>query len=114
MAIQIITDHITPDAVKQIAADTFIDMAKAVIDIQRGVMAIGGELHADAEAVLLQQGSQSTDLWGINLYPEQPNDTWIEFDSMINIRPQQGNRSCDIEDAIVRERIRAVVEKLTT
>ena len=75
-------------------------------------MAIGGELHADEEALLLQHGSRQADLWGINLYPERPAPAFIEFDSMINVRPSQGNRSRGVDDAAVRAQIRDIVARL--
>jgi hypothetical protein len=92
----------------------FGDMVKAVVDIERGVMAIGGEMHADEEAVLLDDGSRQSDLWGINLYPGDPIAGWIEFDSMINVRPTQGNRSRDVEDESVRDAIRRTVASLVS
>jgi hypothetical protein len=77
----------------------FGDLLKAVVDIDRGVMAIGGELHADEEAILLDAGSSQVDLWGINLYPaEHGQPGWIEFDSMVNVRPRQRNRSRSLPD----------------
>jgi Protein of unknown function (DUF5674) len=75
-------------------------------------MAIGAELHADEEALLLEQGARQADLWGINLYPDRTNDELIEFDSMINVRPSQGNRSRGVDDATVQGMIRAVVGRL--
>ncbi|MBI4545405.1 MAG: hypothetical protein HY703_09430 [Gemmatimonadetes bacterium] len=87
-------------------------MVKAVVDVKREVMAIGGELHSDEEAALLDDGSRQADLWGINLYPAERAETWIEFDSLINVRPAQGNRSRDVEDEVVREAIRQVVSLL--
>jgi len=75
-------------------------------------VAVGGELHADEEAVLLQDGARQVDLWGINLYPDLPIPDFIEFDSMINVRPSQGNRSRGIEDAAVRRQIEVVVARL--
>jgi hypothetical protein len=70
-------------------------------------------MHADEEAVLIDLGCHQRDLWGINLYPEQfGSDTWIEFDSMINVRPGQGNRSRDVEDPEIRRRIIEVVSNL--
>jgi hypothetical protein len=90
----------------------FGDMVKAVVDVARGVMAIGAELHSDEEAALLDDGSRQTDLWGINLYPNESGDGWIEFDSMINVRPSQGNRSRDVEDQGQRDAIRRVVAAL--
>ena len=95
-----------------LAARQFGDMVKAVVDIERGLMAVGGELHADDEAALMDDGSRQSDLWGINLYPGVDDAEWIEFDSMINVRPSQGNRSRDVENASAREAIRAVVSRL--
>jgi hypothetical protein len=85
---------------------------KAVVDLERQVMVVGGDLHADEEAVLLNDGSRQNNLWGINFYPDAEDETWIEFDSMINIRPSQGNRSRSVEDQALRARIREVVAKL--
>ncbi|MGH7668493.1 MAG: DUF5674 family protein [Gemmatimonadaceae bacterium] len=95
-----------------LAAEQFGDMVKAVVDIERGIMAVGGELHADDEAALIDDGSRQSDLWGINLYPGAGGAEWIEFDSMINVRPSQGNRSRDVENPLVREAIGAVVSRL--
>lgn len=78
-------------------------------------MALGGELHADEGALLLEHGSRESDLWGINLYPaEHGRADWIEYDSMINVRPAQGNRSRDVEPLGVREQIAAIVDRLVT
>ena len=74
---------------------TFGDLVKAVVDLKRGIMLVDAELQADQEAELLTEGSAQSDLWGINLYPDLPEADWIEFDSMINVRPAQGNRSRD-------------------
>lgn len=90
----------------------FGDMVKAVVDVSRGVMAVSGELHSDEEALLLEDGSRQSDLWGINLYPDESGQDWIEFDSMINVRPSQGNRSRGVDDESTRAAIRRVVEKL--
>ena len=70
-----------------------------------GILAVGGELHADEEALLLDQGSNQADLWGINIYVDQPRESWVEFDSMINIRPSQGNRSRSVEDKATKEKL---------
>lgn len=114
MGTQIVTTTITRSELKNLADQTFGDMVKGVVDIEKGVLAVGGELHADAEALLLQQGSQQTNLWGINLYPDHIDDSWIEFDSMINIRPKQGNRSRDVENETIRQAIRSIINRLTT
>lgn len=97
----------------QLAGSTFGDLVKAVVDIDCGAMAVGGSMHADEEAVLIDLGCHQRDLWGINLYPGQfGGDDWIEFDSMINVRPGQGNRSRDVEDPETRRRIVEIVTKL--
>lgn len=87
-------------------------MVKGVVDVRRRILSLGEELHADEESELLQDGSRQQDLWGINLYPGRSDAAWIEFDSLINIRPSQGNRSRDVEDPQLRERIRDVVTSL--
>jgi len=92
----------------------FGDLVKAVVDIRREVMVVDAELHSDEEAFLLQEGSAQEDLWGINLYPALPGNDFVEFDSMINLRPSRGNRSRGVEDATVRERILAIVESIVS
>jgi hypothetical protein len=112
MPIQIISAAVSLDELRRIAAQQFGDFVKAVVDVQRGVMAIGGELHADEEALLLQHGARQADLWGINLYSDRPTQELIEFDSMINVRPAQGNRSRGVEDAAVQRQIQDIVRRL--
>jgi hypothetical protein len=84
----------------------FEDMVKYVVDVGRGVAAVGGELHADEEALLLEHGSRQEDLWGANYYPGRGEEGCIEYTSLINIRPAQGNRSMRIEDEALRARVR--------
>jgi Protein of unknown function (DUF5674) len=112
MPMQIVSAPITRDELRRIAGQQFGDFVKAVVDVQGGVMAIGAELHADEEALLLEQGARQADLWGINLYPDRANDELIEFDSMINVRPSQGNRSRGVDDTAVQDLIRAIVGRL--
>ena len=94
------------------ASGQFGDFVKAVVNIGRGVMVVGGELHADEEALLLEDGARQADLWGINIYPDLPLAERIEYDSMINVRPSQGNRSRSVGDPALRQRIREVVARL--
>lgn len=112
--VRIIREAVTREALGQIAEQQFGDMVKGVVDVSRRVMAIGAELHADEEAALLEDGSSQQDLWGINLYPAESGDGFIEYDSMINVRPSQGNRSRGVEDGALRARIRAVVRRLVS
>jgi len=99
------------EELKQMAARMFGDLVKAVVDVDRELIAVDAELHADLEAALLQDGSEQRHLWGINLYPEAPGDQFIEFDSLINVRPSQANRSRGVEDGAIREHIIAIVER---
>ncbi len=110
--IVIISTPISLQQLAEIAASSFGDMVKAVVDINRRQLAIGGGLHSDEETALIDQGSSQADLWGINIYPEKPRAEWIEFDSMINIRPRLGNRSRGVEDAGVRQLIVEVIDSL--
>ncbi len=96
----------------EVAKERFGDMVKAVVDIELGIMVVGGELHADEEAMLLEHGSKQENLWGINIYVDKPINERIEFDSMINIRPRQNNRSRDVLDMAVREKITIIVNNL--
>ena len=86
--------------------------SRRVVDVDRRIMAVGGELHADEEAVLLEQGSEQRCLWGINIYPDVPRDDRVEFDSMINIRPAQGNPSRGVDDPATRDSILRIIEDL--
>ena len=106
---RIFRERIPRSDLARMAEEQFGDWIKAVVDVSRGVMAIGGDLHADDEAALLADGSRQRDLWGINLYPGESEPDWIEFDSMINLRPGEGNRSRGVDDERVRARIREVV-----
>lgn len=90
----------------------FGDMIKAVVDVKQCILGLDAELYADIEKELLAQGSMQADLWGINLYPEMEDEDFIEFDSLINIRPYQGNRSRDVQDPAVRKQIIDVVNSL--
>jgi hypothetical protein len=112
MTIEILRRPTKRARLSTLAEGQFGDMVKAVVDVERRVMAIGGELHSDEEAALIEDGSAQQHLWGINLYPAEGQDAWIEFDSMINVRPSQGNRSRDVEDSALRERIRQIVSGL--
>lgn len=112
MQIKIIKEPISKAELDNIAKNQFIDLVKAVIDVKKEIMAIGGELHADEEALLLQEGSLQEDLWGINIYPDKSGDELVEFDSMINIRPSQSNRSRGVENLEIQQKIRGIVNKL--
>jgi len=102
-------DPISLDELRRLAVGRFGDLIKAVVDVERGIMIVDADLHADQEAELLAGGSQQRDVWGINLYPDLPESDWLEFDSMVNLRPSLGNRSRGVDDPAIRERITRLV-----
>jgi len=109
--LKIITATLTLKKLKKMAAPMFGDMVKAVVDIDRELIALDAELHSDLEALLLQNGSKQQHLWGINFYPEASAGEFIEFDSMINVRPSQGNRSRGVENQEIRSKIIKIASK---
>ena len=108
---KIVTETLTINEINQMAANMFGNLVKAVVDVDRELVALDAELHSDLEALLLEDGSKQKSLWGINLYPEMQGEDFIEFDSMINMRPSQGNRSRGIDDELKRKKILEVVAK---
>jgi hypothetical protein len=110
--LRIIKDEVSIYELRKIADESFGNLVKAVVDIENEVMAIGGELHSDEEALLIEEGSEEKNLWGINLYPGIETEDWIEFDSIINIRPTQGNLTRTIDNPQIKKRIIEIVNKL--
>lgn len=100
------------DVLRGFLGNPFEEIIKYVVDVERGVIALGGELHADAESILIEDGSSPSALWGANLYPMLPPERRIEYTSLINIRPSQGNPSMEVRDPAVRARIREITESL--
>ncbi len=114
MEIKIVQDSISKRELEKMAQELFGDFVKAVVDIERGIVAFGGELHADEEVKLLEEGSKQENLWGINIYPDRQGDGRIEFNSMINIRPSQGNYSRNVDNKEVQAEVRKVIDKLVS
>src|SRR3989344_1421750 len=113
MVIKIVKNPIKKRELIEMANKDFGDIVKVVIDVEQEIMAVGGELHADEEVVLTEQeGSRRENTWGINIYPQKPEGEWIEFDSMINLKPNFGNRSRGVENSEIREKIKEIVKKL--
>lgn len=108
---KIITKALDFSELKEMTA-MFGNMVKAVVDVDKGLLALDAELHSDLEALLLENGSKQEDLWGINLYPELPDNQFVEFDSMINMRPSQGNRSRGVESEEVRSKIIEIIKNI--
>jgi len=109
---KLINRQITKNELKEMAVRSFGNLVKAVVDIEKGIMVVDASLHADEEALLLSKGSHQQNLWGINLYPDMDSDDFIEFDSMINLRPGQGNMSRSVDNPTIQKNIREIVRKL--
>ncbi len=113
MEVKIVKDTINKKELIDIARGQFGDLVKAVVDIEKRIMAVGGEMHSDEEVALMEQeNSKREHTWGINLYPEKSGEELIEFDSIINLKPSFGNRSRDIDNPEIKKKIRDIIKKL--
>lgn len=112
---QIIDSPISLQFLSDMAKKRFGNLIKGVVDIEKGCIALDADLHADLEAALLGKGSIQKNLWGVNLYPELfGSDDFVEFDSMINLRPSLGNMTRGVDDIDMQQNIRTVVSTLIT
>jgi fructose-bisphosphate aldolase class 1 len=111
MPIKIIDKKLTETELREIAKDFYVDMIKGVVDIERGVLAIGGEYHMDANMILIENNSKQKNIWGFNWYFDRAGDERIEYISLINIRPAQGNRTMEVQDAFLRNAMKVVILK---
>ncbi|OGG80519.1 hypothetical protein A3A39_00335 [Candidatus Kaiserbacteria bacterium RIFCSPLOWO2_01_FULL_54_13] len=109
---KIIKNPISLEDVQMLAREIYRDMVKGVVDIKRGVIALGGEWHMDANAVLIADGSSQLNVWGFNLHVDERDNSAIKFVSLINIRPAQGSRGMEIQDEKLRSEIRAIIKQL--
>lgn len=109
---RIVKDAISIAELEEMAKKMFGNLVKAVVDVEKEIMAVDADLHADEEALLLEEGSLQKNLWGINLYPQLTGEDFVEFDSMINLRPSQNNRSRGVDDENIQKSILVVVNKL--
>jgi hypothetical protein len=109
---QLIDQPVSVKTLSKIAIQRFGDLVKAVVDVNKEIMVIDASLHADEEAYLIKSGSDQRDLWGINIYPSLEGDDFIEFDSMINLRPSQDNITRGVDNLAIQTRIRKIVNML--
>ena len=109
---QIVAKSISKKELLKMSDRIFGGLVKAVVDIQKKIMVVDAAMHADEERLLLDQGSKQDDLWGINLYPELDGDDFIEFDSMINVRPRLNNFSRSVESKELQNKIIDIVLSL--
>lgn len=103
----IIEEVITPEQFR-LANENYPNYIKVVVDIDRRILAAGGEWHADAEVVLLENGSKQVDLWGggVDLITKE-----IEFTSLINTRPGVSN-SQEVLDLAIRSKMEEIIRRL--
>src|SRR3989338_2163194 len=102
---------ISKPELEAMASKMFVYVVKAVVDIEREIVAIDGELHSDLAEMLVEQGSKGKNIWGVNIHPDKGSE-WLEFDSMVNIKPNLGNRTRSVDDPIIRDKIRDILESL--
>ena len=112
-SMKIIKDTIKVSELSEMSKKMFGDLVKAVVDIEKGIMVVDAPLHSDLMEYLIEsEDSELKNLWGINFYSQMPEEHFIEFDSMINLKPGLGNRTRGIESEVVKEKIRQIAGKL--
>jgi hypothetical protein len=111
MNIKIIDKKISESELREIAKDFYGEMVKGVVDIEREIIAMGGEYHMDANIILTDNGSKQQNIWGFNWYFNKSGDERIEYISLINIRPKQGNRVMEVQDASLCDKMKSVILK---
>lgn len=108
-----IVDKISLAELKEMGKKMHEGLVKADVDLSKKIVIVDMAMHAEGEAYLMERGSKQKDLWGINLHPgEYGSDDFIEFDSMINVKPWQNNSSKDILDEKVRQKIKILVDEV--
>lgn len=109
---EIVKDKIKLEKLCPMAEKMFDDLVKAVVDIETENLALDSDLHSDLEKFLVENWSEQGNLWGINLYPQAfGTDNFIEFNSMINLKPAYGNRTRGVENIEIQKKIIEIVNK---
>lgn len=109
MNIKIVSGQITLDELREIAKEFYGNMIKGVVDIKKEIVAFGGQYHMDSNLRLIEMGSEQKNVWGFNINFDQPKENWIEYVSLINIRPLVGNRRMEVEDEEIRETMKKII-----
>ena len=109
MNIKLVEDKISLQELREVAKEFYSTMIKGVVDIEKEIAVFGGEYHADANEIILKNGSRQSDVWGFNIYLDKPRESWIEYVSLINIRPQAGNMEMEIQDRDIRDKVKAIL-----
>src|SRR3989344_8207618 len=113
METKIVKDNVSRAELAVLAHEQYGDIIKAVVDVAQGIMGVGGELHVDIQSILIEKEHSRGDMtWGINLYLDKTGDEFVEFDSMVNLKPASGNRTRGVENEAIRAKIQAIVHKI--
>ena len=110
MNIVIVKDALPIAKIREIAKEFYTDMIKGAADVEKEIIALGGEYHIDASELLVKNGSRQNNIWGFNVVFDKPRDSWLEYTALINIKPARGNRGMFIEDEKIRDKIRKIVD----
>ena len=108
--IRIIKDKDSKEELIELAKEFYVTMIKGVVDLEKEVVAFGGEYHIDSNNLLIENGSKQANLWGFNIFFDRPNDSWIEYTSLINIRPQVGNVEMEVKDQSIRNKMKHIID----
>lgn len=95
---------------REVAQEFYKTMIKGVVDVKNDIIAFGGEYHIDANQKLIERGLKQKDIWGFNVYLDRPRDTWIEYISLINIRPSAGNADMEVSDPKIRKKMKQIID----
>ncbi|MBI5457731.1 hypothetical protein HY971_03335 [Candidatus Kaiserbacteria bacterium] len=112
MEILIVREPVPEETLDALAEAWHGTLVKGAADIERDIVALGGDWHMDANNVLIADGSQQENVWGFNIYPKERSGSALEYISLINIRPAQGNKAMELADETLREKIKEIVSKL--
>jgi len=109
---KVVKDKILLKELKKVSEKSFGNLVKAVVDVEKEIMVVDANMYAYQETYLLKECSKQGNLWGINIYPNEKGKDRIEFDSVINIRPNQENMSRGVDNKKIRKKIRKIVNRL--
>jgi len=106
-------DKIGTSELKEMAKKMHDNLVKAMVDVEKEIMAVDAGLHADLmEFLIEEESSEPKNIWGINIFPDKAGEALIEFDSMMNIKPALGNKTRGVDDEDIRRKITEIVNKL--
>lgn len=111
----IVKERINITEIREMAEKMFGSLVKVMVDVEKEIMAVDALLHADLMELLIgEEESESKNLWGINIHPDKVGEDFIEFDSMMNLKPALGNKTRGVEDENIRKKIIEIINKLVT